>query len=338
MRVLLLDAMPRHLNLNPNIIQSATEAFQRVCPAGHVSRATRWNLEAAADAHRPELILAVSSRIWGEFVPRLGVLRQRCKAIVGWWLTDDPYEIGESLKWARHSDFIATNNRGSVGLYAETPAMHVPFAADPQRHFRAVRHNDEDYDRDVFFCGVGFPNRRGLIEAAANLLGRYRTLIVGPRWPKLPFVSSNRVDNTTLADLYNSSRIVLNLPRSLNFLNSHDFPASTPAPRTFEAAAAGGFQLAPADRPELHGYFDIPEQMDLFANVKELEEKIRWYLANPSQRIEAARKAQVRTLQEHTYDRRATSILEYADMLRARLHGRTAENAESLRLAQSDAA
>jgi spore maturation protein CgeB len=338
MKVLVLDAMRRHLNSNPDIVQSVTEAFQRVSPPGCVFCATRWNLEAAADACRPDLILALSGRIWGELVPPLGVVRQRCKAMVGWWLTDDPYEIDGSLEWAGLTDFVATNNRESVPLYAGTNVIHVPLAADRKRHFRPVRSDDAAYQWDIAFCGVGFPNRRGWITAAAPLLARYKTLIVGPEWPDLPFVAPSRIDGSALTDLYNSSRIVLNLPRSLNLLNQHNFPASTPAPRTFEAAAAGGFQLAAADRPELHDYFDIPGEMDVFANAAELEERIQWYLTNPGQRIEAARKAQARTLRGHTYDHRATRILEYADTLRARSCGGTGKCAAPLRLAQSDAA
>jgi spore maturation protein CgeB len=180
-----------------------------------------------------------------------------------------------------------------------------------------VRHDDASYEWDVVFCGVGFPNRRAWIEAISPVLSRHKTLVVGPEWPKLPFVTADRIGNSKLTDLYNASRIVLNLPRSLNFFNANNFPASTPAPRTFEAAAAGGFQLAAADRPELHDCFKIPDEMDVFLSVKDLEEKIEWYLANPGRRMEAARKAQARVLHDHTYDQRATTILDRARSLRA---------------------
>ena len=155
------------------------------------------------------------------------------------------------------------------------------------------------------------------IKAAAPVLARYKTLILGPGWPALRFTSSRRIGNAELADLYNASRIVLNLPRSFNLSNQHDFPASTPAPRTFEAAAAGGFQLVAADRPEFHRYFDIPAEMDLFLNVRDLQAKIEHYLGNPGERIEAARRAQQRVLESHLYEHRAAAILDHAQRLRA---------------------
>jgi spore maturation protein CgeB len=315
MRVLIVDVIRRHVNPNPDIIQSVIEGFRQASPTGTVRVATRWDLEAVAKAQRPHLIVALSSRIWDELVAPLCTLRRRLPATVGWWLTDDPYEIDCNLKQARLWDFIASNDRASMPLYSGTSVFHLPLAADRQRHFRPVRTDDAAYQRDVFFCGVGFPNRRGLIEAAAPILSRHKTLIVGPDWPPLGFTSAERIDNTDLADYYNSSRIVLNLPRTWNLWNRCQFPASTPAPRTFEAAAAGGFQLAPADRPELHRFFDVPGEFDLFLDVAELERKIGWYLAHPAERIRAALQAQQRALEQHTYSHRAAALLRHVRLL-----------------------
>ncbi len=322
MKVLVYDAIRCHINPNPDIIGSIIRAFERVGGVEHVRHATQWDVESIADVHRPDLILAVSARIYAELVAPLAVLRHRLGCTVGWWLTDDPYEIDCSLQWADHADFVATNNRESVAIYRGVEAIHVPLAADAERHFRPVRTDDAAYEWDVVFCGVGFANRRAVIEAAAPTLNRCKTRIIGPEWPRLPFVSPERIDNAALTDLYNASRIVLNLPRSLNAFNRHDFPASTPAPRTFEAAAAGGFQLAAADRPELHDCFDIPSELDLFANAQEFEQKLKWYLANPDLRIQAAQKAQDRVLRDHTYDRRAAGILDYVRSLSDRRNSR----------------
>ena len=83
------------------------------------------------------------------------------------------------------------------------------------------------------------------------------------------------------------------------------------------AAAAGGFQLVAADRPEFHRYFAIPAEMDLFLSVRDLQAKIEHYLGNPGQRIEAARRAQRRTLQSHLYEHRAAVIMDHVLGLRA---------------------
>ncbi len=315
MRLIVVDGMAQCNNPNPDIILSIAEAFRRVHGAENVRFAAPGNVDAVADAYQPHLILAVSSRMWPELSLQLAVLRQRWNAVVGWWLTDDPYEMDGNFAQTKYADFVATNDRGSVPLYTGVAVFHLPLAADRERHFRPVRKNDAEYQRDVLFCGVGFPNRRAVVEAASPFLAKRKTLIVGPEWGECSFASAERVDNTALADLYNSSRIVLNLPRVFNFFNRLNFPTSTPAPRTFEASAAGGFQLAAADRPELHRYFDIPGELDLFRNTQELEEKIEWYLAHPDERMEAAQKAQTRTMNRDTYDHRVEQILEYAKTL-----------------------
>ena len=318
MRVLIVNAMRPHLNSNAEIASSITAAFRQICEPGDVAYATRWDFESLAASRQPELILAIGGRIWGELAAPLAAVRARQKTIAGWWLTDDPYEIDENLPRAGLFDFVATSDLCSAGLYAGTSVLHVPLAADHRRHFRAVRDADGDYQWDVVFCGVAFPNRRAWIEAATPVLSRYRTLILGPDWPALPFTSGRRIDNAELTDLYNASRIVLNLPRSFNLSNRHDFPASTPAPRTFEAAAAGGFQLAAADRPEFHRHFEIPAEMDLFLNVRDLQAKIERYLGDPGRRIEAAHRAQQRVLESHLYEYRAAAILDHVQGLRAR--------------------
>ena len=125
---------------------------------------------------------------------------------------------------------------------------------------------------------------------------------------------------------------MLNLSRSFNLANEHDFPASTPAPRTFEAAAAGGFQLVAADRPEFHRHFEIPAEMDLFLSVEDLQAKIQRYLGNPDERIEAARRAQRRTLESHLYEHRAAAILDHVERLRASCRGDAAADRSPARL------
>ncbi len=321
MKVLILDAIDPHANPNPEIVHSIMEAFRRIGPSDDVDYATRWDFESLAATFQPDLVLAVSSQIGSELAAPLAAVRTRQKTIVGWWLTDDPYEIDASLPRARLFDFVATNDLCTAGLYSGTSVLHVPLAADRRRHFREIRRTDGDYQWDLVFCGAAYPNRVAWIKAAAPVLARRKTLILGPGWPSLRFTSSRRISNAELADLYNASRIVLNLPRSFNLSNQRDFPASTPAPRTFEAAAAGGFQLVAADRPEFHRHFDIPAEMDLFLNVQDLHAKIEHYLGNPHERIEAARRAQQRTLASHLYEHRAAAILDHVAGLRAARSG-----------------
>jgi spore maturation protein CgeB len=316
MKLMILDALRPHLNPNPDIVESVVAACQRVLPASCVCLANRWNLDRVAAAERPDVIVAFSSRIWPDLVAPLCVARRRWGVTVGWWFTDDPYEIDCSLNAAPLFDFVATNDRASMSAYWGTHVYHVPLAADPARHYRPLRTADSSYQWDILFCGVAFPNRLALIKAVDPLLRRRKTLIIGPDWPNLPYTCSQRINNVELANLYNASRIVLNLSRSFDLENSARIPASTPAPRTFEAAAAGGFQLMFDDRPETREYFQAPEEIDFFSGPGELEAKIERYLADPPNRIATAQRAQRRTLRQHTYEQRVRTLVEHLQQLR----------------------
>jgi spore maturation protein CgeB len=317
MKLMIFDAMRPHLNPNPEIVDSVVAACRRVLPPPCVCRANRWNFERVATEQQPDVIVAFSSRIWPELIAPLGVARRNWGTTVGWWFTDDPYEIDWNLDAAALFDFVATNDRASMSAYWGTRVYHVPLGADPSRHYRPLRTADSAYEWDVLFCGMAFPNRLALLRTVDGVLRRRKTLIIGPDWPNWPHVVTQRINNVELAGLYNASRIVLNLSRAFDLDNSARIPASTPAPRTFEAAAAGGFQLMFDDRPETFQYFRAPGEMDFFASPAELEAKIERYLAAPQERIAAAGKAQRRTLREHTYEQRVRTLIEHVRQLRS---------------------
>ena len=189
MKVLILDAIRPHLNPNPEIVHSITEAFRRIGPPGDVAYATQWDFESLAASLQPELILTIASQIQGELAAPLAAIRARQKAIVGWWLTDDPYEIDGNLPRARLSTLSPATTcvppdgmRGRRRFTFRWP----PTAAGISARSAAA---DGDYEWDLVFCGVAFPNRLAWIEAAAPVLARYKTLIVGPGWPSFRFTS-----------------------------------------------------------------------------------------------------------------------------------------------------
>jgi hypothetical protein len=72
--------------------------------------------------------------------------------------------------------------------------------------------------------------------------------------------------------------------------------------------------------------------MDLFLSVEDLQAKIQRYLGNPDVRIEAARRAQRRTLESHLYEHRAAAILDHVERLRASCRGDAAADRSPARL------
>ena len=65
-KTLILDAIGPQANPNPEIVRSIVEAFGKIGLPEDVESATRADFEALAASFQPELILAVSSQIYGE--------------------------------------------------------------------------------------------------------------------------------------------------------------------------------------------------------------------------------------------------------------------------------
>lgn len=78
--------------------------------------------------------------------------------------------------------------------------------------------------------------------------------------------------------------------------------------RHFEITGYGGFMLT-YDRSELRQCFKVGEECDVFHNEQELLEKIAHYLNHPKERREIAAAGQRRTLSEHLYSHRLTTLV-----------------------------
>jgi len=79
--------------------------------------------------------------------------------------------------------------------------------------------------------------------------------------------------------------------------------------RTFEVPAWGGFLLS-EDAPGLDACFDLASEMDTFVDRKQLVEKVRFYLASPSERDSMAQAAHLRTITNHLYEHRFKDVLD----------------------------
>lgn len=79
--------------------------------------------------------------------------------------------------------------------------------------------------------------------------------------------------------------------------------------RHFEVTAYGGFMLTYLTE-ELSECFEIGAECDVFRNEHELLEKINYYLTHDEERREIAAAGQRRTLSQHLYSHRLTTLVE----------------------------
>jgi hypothetical protein len=139
----------------------------------------------------------------------------------------------------------------------------------------------------------------------------------GYGWPTGPIAI------TEIADIFQTSKINLNLSNSINFdlrylthniknpivaLTSKKDTAQIKA-RNFEIPFYGGFQLTDYV-PKLEIYFNIGTEISCYTNVDEAAQLIKYYLDNESER-EAIKIAGIaRAHREHSYTHRHKAYLE----------------------------
>ncbi|MFU8884721.1 MAG: glycosyltransferase [Cyanobacteriota bacterium] len=242
------------------------------------------------------------------------------------WTTEDPYERRLLERAEPAFDHVFSNERHCDGATART--TYLPLAAEPSLHQRPLREQDADYSYDLTFVGTAWPNR---VASLGRLLAQLPTdlrLHLCLPWnrhipePKLPGIGALpqlRLGIDDLCDIWNRSRVVLTIGREFSAgARGEQARGSSPPPRVYETALAGGFQvaLAGAGMDLSPAYGDL---IPLAGDEAEAAHLIRQHLAVPEQRIAQARAIQAHTLAQHTYAQRLAVVLErFAALRRAR--------------------
>jgi spore maturation protein CgeB len=314
LRVLITGGTPDRMNRNVALRHYVAEGFSEILGGQQVvdlpvevaaSRVRTWN---------PQLVLVFGSCLPDECdYTELRYACDQAKALLAFWLHDDPYEFDSHAKLLRIADHIFSNDRWASMHYHRENVWHLPMAASPTAHTSGMDVSEEAKKRDVFFGGVGFQNRRRILKDLSGILSKVHTEIYGDEWntDDLLFCRNQRIPNEALKDYVASSRIVLNLGRDFHYANKkYDLVPSTPGPRTFEAAMAGACQMMFADSLEVMDYFELGSEIVLFDDPSDFEAKLIDLLGHPEKRFKMGTAARARCLKEHTYAARASKILD----------------------------
>ena len=310
LRVLICGDAPLESEANASIRGAIHDGWVEYLSPQGVSCASLASAGAAIETMRPDLLLCVGSCLpETAYFGEAARLARAAGAVCAFWATEDPYEKDASYRIEQHFDAIFTCDRWTRRFYDHPRVFHLPLAGCPRRHHVPID-QDAAHPIDVLFCGVAFASRREIIAGLMPALRGLRVSVIGPGWSGAPGFSDQRIDKARLIELYAQAKIVLNLGRSLNFENArYQIAASTPGPRTFEAAMAGGMQLFHEDTPEIRDYFD-EDEIPGFSGPLEFQRLRDRFLQADDLRIGTARRAQRRALTEHTYALRARHLVE----------------------------
>lgn len=255
----------------------------------------------------PDVVMMTSAFFTPSWV--LEIMRARRHKIV-MLFTEAPYQTGQQLEMAKYADISLLNDPTGIGLYRDLggQAEYMPHAYRPSVHYPALPGSAAKWD--FSFIGTGFPSRVRFFEAM-NLTG-LDVHLAGP-WLDLPEDSplrdwtatdpDNCVDNRQTAEIYRQTRASLNFYRRESE-DEHEGEGWAVGPREIELAACGTYFLRDP-RPESDELFPM---MPSYSSPEEASDLLRWALAHPGDRADAAAKARA-AIEDRTFTNNAKALL-----------------------------
>lgn len=193
-------------------------------------------------------------------------------------------------------------------------SVYLPLAAQPDFHKPIPLSSAEQrkFGSTVSFMGAGYPNRRVAFRKLVN----HDFKIWGTEWEgdhvlePLVQMKGARVSPEECVKIFNATKINLNLHSSVQantLVTGGDFIN----PRTFELAACEAFQLV--DKRSLMNEAFAEDELATFNSVDELIDKIELFKTEPELRASYASKARKKVLEQHTYQVRMRTLLNYTE-------------------------
>lgn len=257
----------------------------------------------------PHVVLLVSCFFTPPFV--LEVMRSRGHKIV-MLFSEAPYQTGQQLEMAKYAGISLVNDPTGLEEYraASGIAEYQPHSYRPQVHYPSRARKQHD----LVFAGSAFRSRIDFFEAM-RLDGL--SVALGGFWGGLDPESPLRrflvnpgdecVDNTATAGLYRRSRTGINFYRR-EAEEEHRGEGWAIGPREVELAACGTW-FARDPRPESDALFPM---LPSFTGPEEAGDLIRWALAHPRKRAEAAAAARA-AIADRTFTNSAKRLLSLLD-------------------------
>lgn len=213
-----------------------------------------------------------------------------------------PYNKWFLLHYADYDFFLTFDSSIMERNKLEFPQKikYVPYGADPWEF--DVDISDEDkrkYNCEICFIGTAYPER---VEVLLGLKD-YDVKIFGwGGWEK-----------TQLADRYfgplNATESVKAYRCAKICLNTNTVPATNGVNvKTFEIAAAGGFQISDW-RKDIENIFIPDKEIVIFRDLDDLRSRVDYYLKHENERRTIARAGHERLLKDHTLKQRAMQII-----------------------------
>jgi spore maturation protein CgeB len=256
-------------------------------------------------AFAPDLVLTLLGNYTSPATIR--AVRKVSQAPIVCWCQDHMGTMGRQYVIGSGYDFLFAKDLAMVELlqrYTQLAQVHyLPEACNPAMHRPVLPTPEQEalYGCEVTTAASLYYYRSAILESIADfdlkIWGTYLRYYQGPLASRH---AGGIVFGDSKAACFRVAKIVLNTlyPTEINGLNA----------RAFEAAGCGGFQLI-NDSPAISRHFVPGQEIEVFRNLAELREKIRYYLDHDSERLAIADAGARRAQRDHTYEIRLQEIL-----------------------------
>lgn len=255
------------------------------------------------EAKNPWLVITHSAWIPPEMVKRL---KENTKAKIVSWFPDHPGNLGRQYLFAAPYDALFFKDHFLVERARNLGrnAHYLPEACMPEWH-KSVELTDSE--RDFYGCDITTAGNLYYYRAIIfeSLMDAYKVKLWGdvPRWLSSPargLYQGRSVTELEKAKAFRAAKIVL---------NTFQGEVSGVNQRFFEIAGCGGFQVCEYN-DTVHEFFDVGKEIIVFKTIRDLAEKVDYYLKHPEERKKIADAAYIRAQREYTFQKRLKQMLE----------------------------
>jgi len=262
----------------------------------------------AVERFEPGLILVI---LGNQLSPKtVSRLRAQTRAPIVAWCQDQMTTLGRQFLLGAEYDAVFVKDRYMQSLFSRmirSASFHyLPEACNPRVH-RPLELSESDrvrYGCDVMMAGSLYYYRQEILRQ----LGQFDVKV----WGNVPDWLLNRLSRPPMGKEIvgdDKARAARGARVALNTLHYAEVDGLNC--RAFELAGCGAFQICTAV-PVLAEHFEVGTEIETFASVAELVDKIRYYLNEPDQAAAIAARGQQRAHRDHTYEVRLREIVRIA--------------------------
>lgn len=238
------------------------------------------------------------------------------------WFCDDQWRFDTfSQYYSPFFNYIITTDKLAVNKYKNIGVENVILSQWACSLEKEINFDTITYSEDVTFIGQKNEYREWFVKYLKQK--GINVACYGYGW------QNGKISFNQMQDIFLKSKINLNISNSFNY--DIRYVLSSPKPlykylknkikhnlkdveqikaRHFEIAGAGGFQLTNYV-PFLEDYFHIGQNIQIYSDLNDIIDKIKYYLDNEKERMYISRNGYKLISEKHNYFNRVEKILEF---------------------------